>query len=586
MTGTLDSKTLYLRLLGFVRPYWRTFLLSLVAMAALAFSEMGIAALLKPMLDGTFVDKDPDIIRLMPYALLGIALLRGLSTFGSDVGIAWVANKVVMDMRDAMFRKLVALPTSYYDHRSSGMIMSKLIYDVSNVAAAATNVLIAAVKDSLTVIGLLVWMIWLDWQLSLIAFIIIPSVAIIIRAISGRLRRLSHAQQHAMGQMTHVLEEAIKNHKVVKIFGGQEYESRRASKAFNWVRRYIMKLAVTSGINAIVVNLIAAVALATLMYIAGIRSMEGTLTVGSFVSFFGSMAMLLSPLKRMTKINEQLQKGLAAAESVFEVLDEPAERDQGTLRLEHPQGGIEIRNLTLRYPGSEDDALQELSLDIPAHQTIALVGASGSGKSSLVNLLPRLYEATDGEILIDGRNINDLSLRELRSHIALVSQEVVLFNDTVAANIAYGAMQGADEAAIEQAAETAYAMEFIRELPDGMQTMVGENGVRLSGGQRQRLAIARAVLKDAPILIFDEATSSLDTRSEQYVQQAMENLRRGRTTILIAHRLSTIRKADRIVTLHKGRIVEQGTHDELMALDGTYAQLYRIQYARERKAGA
>lgn len=570
----MQGVQLYSRLLSYVKPYKKEFALAVLAMVVLAATEPAIPALMKPMLDGSFVDKDPDMIQLIPIALLVLAVVRGAATFGSDYGLHWVANRVVMDLRIGMFAKLLVLPTAFYDANSSGKIISKLIYDVNNVSSAATNTVLVLVRDSLAVLGLLALMVYLDWRLSLVALFIIPCVAVIIKLISGRLRSLSVSQQDAMGHMTHVLEEATKGHKVVKVYGGYAYEAERHREAADRVRSFLMKFSFTGNVNSMSVQVITAVALAGIVYSASLMSAEGTLSVGDFVAFFGAMALLINPIKRLTKINEQLQRGLAAATSVFDLIDQQPEPDPGERRLKQSAGRLELRQVTLTYPEAEHRALSDITLDIPPNKTLALVGASGSGKSSMANLIPHLYQATAGSILLDGVDIRDIKLHSLREQIALVSQEVVLFNDTVAANIAYGTMQGASRAAIEQAARSAHAMEFIEQLPRGLDTEIGENGVRLSGGQRQRLAIARAILKDSPILIFDEATSALDAESEAYIQDAINQLQGNRTLILIAHRLSTVQTADRIVVLHKGRIVETGTHDSLLKTGGHYARLY------------
>lgn len=564
-------------------PYWRVFAVSLFSMIVVAATEPAFPALLKPMLDGSFVQKDAFLIKWIPLLLIGLFVVRGIASFISTYTINWVSSRVVMDLRQAMFNRLVDLPTRFFDHTSSGALIANVAFNVTQVTSAATSVITVLVRDTLTIAGLLTWMFYINWKLSFIALGTAPLIILLARTVSGRLRSMSRATQKSMGTITHVLEESIECQKVVKIFGGQGYEKQRFFEAVNWNRRYSMKQLAASAASVPIVELIAATALALIVYIATLDSASHSTTVGGFVSFITAMLMLFPPLKRLTSVNENLQRGLAAAENVFELLDETPELDTAKNQIGRADGKLEFRGVGLRYQGSELPALKNISLEIAAGETIALVGASGSGKTTLVNLIPRFYSPTEGAILLDGVDIQSLRLTDLRRNIAVVSQDVVLFNDTIAGNIAYGPLRQASNEAIEAAAEAAHAMEFIRELPAGLHTFIGENGMRLSGGQRQRLAIARALLKDAPILILDEATSALDTASERHVQAALEGLMRNRTTIVIAHRLSTIENADRIVVLHKGEIAELGTHEMLLAQNGIYAHLYQIQFALNGK---
>ncbi len=580
----LSSSRLYFRLLRYVKPYWRMFALSVLTTMLVAATEPALPALLKPMLDGSFVNRDPAMMKLIPLALVGLFLTRGIFGFISDYATNWVSTKLVLDLRNLMFDKLVRLPTPYYDNASSGAVIANIAFNVSQVTQAGANVITILVRDSFAILGLLGWMLYLNWKLTAVSLVMVPLVAVVVRVSSKRLRNMGRNIQRSMGDITHVLEEALDGHKVVKIFGGQAYEKQRFYDATNNARRYGMKQTVAASLNVPMVQLLAAIALAVIVYIATLQSSTNQTTVGGFVSFITAMLMLLAPLKRLTGVSQALQQGLAAAEVVFELLDQPEEDDRGTVELPRATGAIEFRHVTLRYDDNPNPAIHDFSLSIRAGETVALVGQSGSGKTSLVNLLPRFYHPTAGEILLDGHNIEAIRLASLRDNIALVSQDVVLFNDTIAANIAYGRRNGAGEDEIVAAAEAAHAMEFIRHMPQGLATLVGENGIKLSGGQRQRVAIARAILKNAPILILDEATSALDTQSERHVQAALENLMQNRTTLVIAHRLSTIEKADRIVVMKKGEIVEIGTHAELLDRDGAYAHLYRIQFAERNGA--
>lgn len=582
----MTNTQLYLRLLSYVAPYWRAFVLGIIGMVIVAATEPVLPALLKPLLDGTFVDRDPLVMRWVPIVIVVLFLVRGLATYLASYAVAWVGNRVVTDLRNAMFGRLLALPTPYYNEHPTGNLISKLTYDVTQVMAAASGVLTIVLKDGLAIIGLLAWLFWLNWKLTLLALVMAPFIVGVVRLISVRLRRSSREVQQTMGDITQVLQEAIEGHRVVKLFGGQSYEAGRFGEQANRVRRFYMKQAAAAAVSVPVVQFIAAVALAVIMYLAILQSGSDEMTVGGFVSFVTAMLMLTAPLKRLTSVNEYLQRGLAAAESVFELLDRDIEDDAGKVAIARARGEIRFENVSFRYAGSSVPALEGIDLAIAPGETVALVGASGSGKSTLANLVPRFYHPTGGRILLDGINLEEISLASLRANIALVSQDVVLFNDTVAANIAYGAMNGAERDAIVAAAEAAHAMEFIRAMPQGLDTLVGENAVKLSGGQRQRLAIARALLKNAPVLILDEATSALDSESERHVQAALETLMQDRTTIVIAHRLSTVEKAHRIVVLEQGRIAEIGAHRELLARAGIYAKLRRIQFETGGAAAA
>ncbi len=578
MSGT----ELYFRLLRHVRPYWRTFALGVFGVVVVAATEPALPALLKPLLDGVFVEKNEAVIRWMPALILGLFVVRGLAEYVAQFALSWVGNRLVMDLRGLMFRKLLTLPARYYDDQTSGNLISKLTFDVTQVTTAATSVLMAIFKESLVIVGLLAWMLWLNWKLTLLAMVMAPVIVLVVRTISVRLRTTSRAVQSQMGDMTQVIQETIEGHRVVKLFGGQDYEQQRFDIQANNVRRQLMRQIAATAANVPIVQFIAALALASIVYLATQQSNTDQITVGGFVSFITAMLMLTAPLKRVTSVNEPLQRGLAAAESVFALIDEAGETDTGTADPGRARGDIRFEGVTFAYGKEGNDsgryALASIDLAIAPGETVALVGASGSGKTTLANLVPRFYQPTGGRILLDGQDIAGLKLAALRANIALVSQDVVLFNDTVAANIAYGAMNRMSRDEIVAAATAAHAMEFINEMPNGLDTMVGENGVKLSGGQRQRLAIARALLKNAPVLILDEATSALDTESERHVQAALEVLMRGRTTIVIAHRLSTIENAHRIVVLDGGRIAESGAHAELLARGGKYAQLYRNQF--------
>ncbi|WP_177418543.1 lipid A export permease/ATP-binding protein MsbA [endosymbiont of Lamellibrachia barhami] len=575
----MTGNKLYFRLLSYVKPYRRIFILAIFFTILLALTEPLLPALLKPLLDGSFVDKDLDTIKLMPFALIGLFVVRGFTSYASTMAMTAVSTRVVMDLRNEMFRKLLVLPNRYYDNNPTGIVLSKVTYNVEQVAAASTEVLIVLVRDSVSILGLLGLMLYLNWQLTLFVSVLVPIIALIVKFISKRIRDINRSIQQAMGEMTHILEEAIQGNKVVRLFGGQIYEYDRFQQISNWLRRYNVKHQATAALSSPVGQFILVLGLAAVVYFAALQSLEDEVTVGSFVSFIAAMAMLLSPLKKLIGVNSVLQRGLAAAESMFELVDETPEVDQGTTKAKHLRGRVDFDHVTFTYGGSDRKALDDICLTIEPGENIALVGPSGGGKSTLANLIPRFYQLNRGRILLDGEDIQEVTLASLRSNIALVSQNVTLFNDTVEANIAYGEMRGTDRESVISAATNAHAIEFIEEMPLGLDTLIGENGVRLSGGQRQRLAIARALLKDAPILILDEATSALDNESERFIQEALTTLTRNRTTLIIAHRLSTIEHADRILVLSEGRIIESGTHQDLMAMGGTYKKLYDTQFS-------
>jgi len=569
----------YRRLLGYLRPYWRQFAVAIVGMLVYAATSAGFAALMEPLLDGSFVEQDQRAITWVPVAILGIFFFRGLGGFCAGYFMSWLGWRVIATLRGQLFDKYLELPTREYDLATSGELISRITFNVRSVAEACTNAITVLVRESATVLALLAVMFYHSWLLSLAFLVIGPLIALIVTTISRRFRRVSRRIQESMGEASHVIEEAVEGHRVIKVFGGQGYERERFAEVNERNRRLNMKMTVAKSASVPVVHFFVAMALAGIVFVATRQSLLEQISVGSFVSFITAMLMLFAPLRALTTVNEKLQTGIAAGESVFEMLDRDAERDGGHRELAAEPARIDYREVGFAYREGGGRVLSDISLQIRAGETVAFVGRSGSGKTTLVNLLARLYETDTGTIAIDGVDIREYSLASLRQGIAYVGQDVTLFNDTVANNIAYGRLRGTPREAVEAAARAAHADEFIRQLPQGYDTPVGENGVLLSGGQRQRLAIARALLKNAPILILDEATSALDSESEKLVQEGLKALMTDRTTLVIAHRLSTIEHADRIAVMAAGRLVEQGSHAELLARGGHYARLHSLQFA-------
>ncbi|EPK3130924.1 lipid A ABC transporter ATP-binding protein/permease MsbA [Morganella morganii] len=574
----ISTRQTFRRLWPTIAPFKTGIIVAAIALVINAGGDAFMLSLLKPLLDEGFGTADNDFLRIMPLIILGLMLLRGISSFVSGYCLSWVSGKVVMTMRRNLFRHMMGMPVSFFDQQSTGTLLSRITYDSEQVASSSSGALVTVVREGAYIIALFSLMFYNSWQLSLILIVIAPIVAFVIRKVSVRFREISKNMQSGMGQVSASAEQMLKGHKEVLIFGGQKVENDRFDKVSNHMRRQGMKLVTASSIADPIIQIIASFALAFVLFAASFPEIKEALSAGSITVVFSSMIALMRPLKSLTNVNAQFQRGMAACQTLFVLLDMEQEKDTGTKVLKDAKGDVAFENVTFRYQGKENPALKNVSFTIPSGKTVALVGRSGSGKSTISNLITRFYEIESGHITIDGNDIRDYTLASLRSQVALVSQNVHLFNDTVANNIAYATEGKYTREQIEKAAEMAYAMDFINKMEKGLDTEIGENGVLLSGGQRQRIAIARALLRDAPILILDEATSALDTESERAIQAALDELQKNRTCLVIAHRLSTIEKADEILVVQDGEVQERGTHDELVKQPGIYAQLYNMQF--------
>jgi len=565
----------YIRLLYYVKPHWKIFVLSVFGYLLYSSSQPLLASIMGSLTDAIY-GQDPQAVYLIPLSLLAIYMVRGIGGFIGTYFLAKVSFSIVHTLRTEMFNKLILLPNSYYEQTNSGHLISMITFNVAQVTGAATDAVKVIIREGITVVALLGFLFYANWQLSLTFLAITPLIAFVVVFASKRFKKLSKKIQVTMGDITHISSEAINGYKEVKSFGGEQYEQQRFLAASRKNYRQNMKMTMTSAINTPVLQMIVASALSFLVFLA--LNFLGDMEPADFVSYLIAAGLLPKPIRQLSEVNSTIQKGIAAAESVFSILDEAAEQDHGSYQAESTAGRLEFKNVQFTYPRTEKVVINNFNLSIEAGQTIALVGRSGSGKSTLASLISRFYDIKQGEILLDGRPLDSYTLKSLRQQISLVTQDVTLFNDSIENNIAYGTLSRYGRDKVTQAAESAYAMEFINEQSDGLDTLVGEDGVLLSGGQRQRLAIARALLKNAPVLILDEATSALDTESEQKIQAALENVMQGRTTLVIAHRLSTIEKADRIIVMDKGAIIEQGTHNELLNKEGFYSQLHKKQF--------
>ena len=565
-----EFKKIYSRVFNYALKYKWTLSISIFSLIILALTNTGFLALIKKITDEGFVEQASNASIFLPIALIILMTIRALSGFVSGYSMRWVSRKIVEDLRFDAFKRLMTLPVTYFDSHASGNIVSKLTYETEQLSFVATKVALESIRESLTIIGIVSYMLYLDWMLTLIFALMAPLMAFYLKLVSPKLRKAGGEVQTTMGDMTSASEEAISGQRIVKIFESSLFEFKKFSQIVIRNRKMQTKLAQLSGVNSFVIEVLASISLALVVYYS-----VGRFTPGEFAAFVGALLMLISPIKKLTGINEQIQIGIAAAISIFSVMDEKKEIDTGKKKLQKITGHIEFKNVTFSYDKIKKPVLENINFQIKSGEKIALVGKSGGGKTSLVNLIPRFYDLDSGSILIDKTNITDIKLNDLRHHLSLVSQDTILFNDTIYNNIAYGSLKNTDSKKVKQAAKAANALEFIDKLPNGFNHKIGDRGVRLSGGQKQRIAIARAILKNAPILLLDEATSALDSESEKLVQQALDNLMYGRTSIVIAHRLSTVKNADRIVVIDNGEIVEVGTHQNLIKSKKYYFRLYK-----------
>ena len=577
-----DFSTLqtFKRLWPTIKPFKAGLVVSGIALVLNALADSGLIYLLKPLLDDGFGKANHSFLKIMAFVVVGMIILRGITNFISNYCLAWVSGKVVMTMRRRLFKHLMFMPVSFFDRNSTGKLLSRITYDSEMIASSSSGSLITIVREGAYIISLLAVMFYTSWELTLVLFVVGPIIAVLIAIVSKIFRKLSKNLQDSMGELTATTEQMLKGHKVVLSFGGQLVEEERFNKVSNNMRRKGMKMVTADSISDPVVQIIASLALAVVLFLATTPLIaEDNLSAGSFTVVFSSMLAMMRPLKSLTNVNSQFQRGMAACQTLFAILDLEPEKDNGTYQAEPAKGALEFKNVSFAYQGKEELALNNISFSVPAGKTVALVGRSGSGKSTIANLVTRFYDIEQGEILLDGVNIQDYRLSNLRENCAVVSQQVHLFNDTIANNIAYAAQDKYSREEIIAAAKAAYALEFIEKLPQGFDTVIGENGASLSGGQRQRLAIARALLRNSPVLILDEATSALDTESERAIQSALDELKKDRTVIVIAHRLSTIENADEILVIDHGEIRERGNHKALLEQNGAYKQLHSMQFS-------